>query len=142
MFEENIATSQRLLTDAFGTGNLDLIDEVCTEDFVGHDPLLGDQDREASKQSIADYRAAFPDLSFTIDDAFAADDKVVIRWTAEGTFQNPMMGVEPTGERGEPVSGITIDRYEDGKMAESWTHWDALRLMRNMGVVGEGAATA
>ena len=141
MFEENIATSQRLLTEAFGAGNLDLVDECCTEDYVGHDPLLGDTDRAASKQSIADYRAAFPDLAFTIEDIFAADDKVVYRWTGEGTFENPMMGVEPTGERGDPVSGITIDRFEDGKIAESWTHWDALGLMRNMGVVGEAAAT-
>ncbi len=142
MFEENIAISQRLLTEAFGAGKLDLVDDSCTEDFVGHDPLLGDQDREASKESIASYRAAFPDLSFTVDDAFAAGDKVVIRWTASGTFEHPLMGVEPTGERGDPVSGITIDRYEDGRIAESWTHWDALRLMRNMGVVGAGAAAA
>jgi steroid delta-isomerase-like uncharacterized protein len=140
MFEENIATSQRLLTEAFGAGNLDLVDESCTEDYVGHDPLLGDTDRAASKQSIADYRAAFPDLAFTIDDIFAADDKVVYRWTGQGTFENALMGVEPTGERGDPVSGITIDRFEDGKIAESWTHWDALGLMRNMGVVGEAAA--
>jgi steroid delta-isomerase-like uncharacterized protein len=140
MFEENIAISQRLLTEAFGAGNLDLVDEHCTEDFVGHDPLAGDQDREAAKQSIANYREAFPDLSFTVDDAFAADDKVVIRWTGTGTFENAMMGVEPTGERGEPISGITIDRYEDGRIAESWTHWDTLRLMRNMGIVGEAAA--
>ncbi|MFI5121470.1 MAG: ester cyclase [Vicinamibacteria bacterium] len=142
MFEENIATSQRLLTEAFGAGNLDLVDEFCSDDFVGHDPLLGDTDRAASKQSIADYRAAFPDLSFTVDDIFAADDKVVYRWTGQGTFKNPLMGIEPTGESGDPVSGITIDRYEDGKIVESWTHWDALGLMRNMGVVGEGAATA
>ena len=140
MFEENIATSQRLLMEPFGEGKLDVIDELCTDDFVGHDPLLGDTDRAASKQSIADYRAAFPDLAFTIDDIFAADDKVVYRWTGQGTFENSLMGIEPTGERGDPVSGITIDRYEDGRVAESWTHWDALGLMRNMGVVGEAAA--
>ena len=142
MFEENIAISQRLVTEAFGAGKLELVDEFCTEDFVGHDPLLGDEDREASKQSIANYRAALPDLTFTVDDAFAAGDKVVIRWTGEGTFEGPLMGIEPTGERGEPVSGITIDRFEDGRIAESWTHFDTLRLMRNLGAVGAGAATA
>jgi predicted ester cyclase len=140
MFEENIATSQRLLTETFGEGNVDLIDELSTDSYVGHDQLSGDQDREASKQSVLDYRGAFPDLTFTVEDAFAADDKVVIRWSAVGTFENALMGIEPTGETGDPVRGITIDRYEDGRVAESWTSWDTLTLMRNMGVVGQEAA--
>ena len=32
------------------------------------------------------------------------------------------------------VEGITIDRYKGGKVVESWTHWDALGLMRQLGV--------
>ena len=141
MFEESIAVSQRILKEAFSEGNLDLIDELCTEDFVGHDPLLGDQDREAAKQSMAGYRAAFPDLSFSVDDCFAADDKVVTRWTATGTFENELMGLQPTGERGQPIEGINIDRFEDGLIAESWTQWDTMQFMRDIGAVPEGAAT-
>ena len=38
--------------------------------------------------------------------------------------------------------GITIDRYEGDRVAESWTGWDTLRFMRNLGAVGEGAAAA
>ena len=30
MFEENIAISQRLVTEAFGAGKLDLVDEFCS----------------------------------------------------------------------------------------------------------------
>src|SRR3954449_4640675 len=142
MFEENLATSQRLLTETFGEGNVDLIDEHSTEGYVGHDQLNGDQNREASKQSVLDYRAAFPDLEFTIEDAFAADDRVVIRWSAMGTFENALMGIEPTGEGGDPVRGITIDRYEDGLIAESWTNWDSLTFMRNLGAVGQEATAA
>ena len=142
MFEETIAAAQRVITEAFGEGNLDLIDELCAENFVGHDALLGDQNREASKQAIAGYRAAFPDLSFTIDDAFASGDKAVIRWTAQGTFENELMGLQPTGERGTPIAGITIDRFEDGLIVESWTQWDTLQFMRDLGAVPEGAASA
>ena len=142
MFEETIAASQRLITEAFGDGNLDLIDELCAEGFVGHDALLGDQDREASKQAMAGYRAAFPDLSFTIDDAFASGDRVAIRWTAQGTFENEFTGMQPTGERGQPIEGITIDRFEDGLIVESWTQWDTMQFMRDIGAVPEGATTA
>ncbi len=135
--ENNIAVSRRLVEEAFGTGHLDLIDEVCTEQYVDHDPMLGDLGREDVKQTIAGYREAFPDLAFTIEDAFAADDKVVVRWRAQGTFENEFMGQEPTGEKGEPVEGIVIDRFEDSRVAESWGQWDTQRFMRNIGVLTE-----
>jgi hypothetical protein len=34
MAEDNVATSRRVLEEVFGEGNVDLIDELCTEDFV------------------------------------------------------------------------------------------------------------
>jgi predicted ester cyclase len=137
--QENIAVSRRLVEDAFGKGDLRLIDEVCTERYVDHDPLLGDRGREDVKQTIAGYREAFPDLAFTIKDVVAADDKVVVRWRAEGTFEKEFMGQEPTHEKGEPVEGIGIDRYEDGRVAESWGQWDTTRFMRNIGAVPDAA---
>jgi steroid delta-isomerase-like uncharacterized protein len=135
--QDNVAISQRLIEDAFGNGQLSLIDEVCAEDYTDHDPILGDRSREDVKQTIAGYREAFPDLAFTIEDVLATDDKVVVRWRAQGTFENAFMGQEPTGEKGEPVEGIVIDRYEDGKLAESWAQWDTLRFMRNIGALAE-----
>lgn len=142
MFEESIAASRRLIEDAFGGGDLDLIDEICAEHYIGHDPLAGDQNRDASKLTMAGYREAFPDLEFTVEDIFANGDKVVVRWTGQGTFENELLGLEPTGERGSPVEGITIDRYEDGKLVESWTQWDTLTFLRDIGAVPEGAASA
>ena len=139
MSQENIAAARRVIEEAFSQGNLDAIDEVCAESFVDHDPLMGDQDREASKQSIAGYREAFPDLEFTIDDIFAVDDKVVMRWTGKGTFENEMMGLEPNHETGSPVHGIAIDRFEDGKIVESWTQWDTLTFMRDIGAIPQEA---
>ncbi len=52
------------------------------------------------------------------------------------------MGLQPTGERGTPIAGITIDRFEDGLIVESWTQWDTLQFMRDLGAVPEGAASA
>lgn len=142
MGEENIAAARRVIEEAFGKGDLGVIDEVCAESFVDHDPVLGDGDREAVKERIARYREAFPDLSFTIEDAFAAGDKVVMRWTGEGTFENEFMGQQPTGERGSPVGGISIDRFEDGQIVEAWAQWDALRFMQNIGAIASEAGAA
>ncbi len=140
MSVENINAVQRLFDEAWGQGKLELIDELCAEGFIDHDPLLGDADREALKARIKAYRAAFPDLEFTIEEIFAAGDRVVARWSGEGTFENELMGQAPTGEKGSPVSGISIDRFEDGKLVEAWAQWDTLRLLKNIGAVPEEAA--
>ena len=141
MAQANIETSRRLIEEGFSQGRLELLDELCADGFVSHDPIAGDQDIEAVKQTFSGYREAFPDLTFTIDDIFAADDKVVMRWTAMGTFQNEFMGLQPTGERGDPVTGMNIDRYDDdGKLAETWGQWDTLTLMRDIGAIPDAAA--
>jgi len=139
MSQENIAAARRFTEEAFNRGNLSVIDELSTEDFVNHDPMTGDQDREAGKQSISGYRDAFPDLHATIEDIFAAGDKVAYRWSVEGTFENEIMGLQPTGEKGSPVRGITIDRFEGDKIAESWSQWDTLTFMRDIGAIPEEA---
>jgi steroid delta-isomerase-like uncharacterized protein len=140
MSQANIETSKRVILEGFGEGNADLLDEVCAEDFVDHDPIQGDQDKESVKQRIREYKAAFPDLEFTIEDIFAAGDKVVIRWRGEGTFENEFMGQQPTGEKGDPIRGIGIDRFDaDGKIVEAWAQWDVLTFMRQIGLAPEGA---
>ena len=140
MSEQNSATSRRVLDEAFSGGNLDVLDEVCADGFVDHDPIMGDQDKDAVKQTIAAYREAFPDLSFTVDDIIEAGDKVVIRWTGSGTFENSFMGLEPTHEKSDPVHGIGIDRFDDdGKIVEVWGQWDTLTFMRNVGAIPEEA---
>jgi predicted ester cyclase len=138
--QENIAVARRLLEGTFGEGKLELVDELCADGYVDHDPILGEHDRDSVKDSVAGYREAFPDLTLTVEDAFGVDDRVVVRWKAEGTFENEFMGQQPTGEKGEPVYGIGIDRFEDGKVAESWTQWDTLRFMRNIGAMPDAAA--
>jgi len=141
MAQANIEASRRLIEEAFNKGNLDVFDEVCADGFVDHDPLMGDQDVEGVKRSIAGYREAFPDLTLRIEDVMACDDKVVMRWTGEGTFQNEFMGLQPTGEKGDPVQGIGIDRFDDdGKVVESWGQWDTLTLLRNVGAIPSEAA--
>ena len=80
------------------------------------------------------YRSAFPDVHFTIEDLFAAGDKVVSRWTARGTHKGELMGIPATGKQVE-VTGMDIDQVSGGKIVGSWNSWDALGLMQQLGVV-------
>jgi steroid delta-isomerase-like uncharacterized protein len=136
MGQANVEASRRVIEEAFGDGSLDVLDEVCADGFVNHDPIMGDQNVGAVKRMIEEYRGAFPDLSFTIEDIFAAGDKVVTRWSGEGTFENEFIGRPPTGERGSPVNGIGIDRFDDdGKIVEAWGQWDTLTFLRDIGAI-------
>jgi hypothetical protein len=42
MAQANIEASRRLIKEAFGKGRLELLDELCADGFVSHDPIQGD----------------------------------------------------------------------------------------------------
>src|ERR1700722_4878568 len=129
--------SRRLLEETFNHGRLELVDQLVAADAVNHDPATPPELRalrgpEVFKRTVTMYRAAFPDVQMIVDDVIAADDKVVLRWHSEGTHRGELAGLAPTGVRGS-VTGISIDRWKDGKLAESWTEWDNLGLARQIG---------
>jgi steroid delta-isomerase-like uncharacterized protein len=129
--------SRRLLEQSFNEGNFELIDELVAPDAINHDPatpleLRNARGPEVLKRMASMYRTAFPDLQITVDDVIAADDKVVLRWHSEGTHRGELAGLAPTGARGS-VTGISIDRWKDGKLVEAWAEWDNLGLARQLG---------
>ena len=129
--------SRQLLERSFNEGNFELIDRLVASDAVNHDPATPAQMRhvrgpEVLKGMATMYRAAFPDLRITVDDVIAADDKVVLRWHSEGTHRGELAGLAPTGARGS-VTGMSIDRWKDGKVVEAWAEWDNLGLARQLG---------
>jgi predicted ester cyclase len=95
---------------------------------------------EGVKQGARGYREAFPDLSMKVEEIVAENDLVAVRWTARGTHKNELFGIAPTGKEAT-VTGITIDRWAGGKIAESWTNWDTLGLLQQLGAVPAPAQT-
>ncbi|HEX6109018.1 MAG TPA: ester cyclase [Ktedonobacteraceae bacterium] len=64
----------------------------------------------------------------------AESERVVTRYTVEGTHLGPMMGIAPSGKYGI-ISGIDMYRITEGRIEEAWSNWDALRLLQEMGVI-------
>jgi steroid delta-isomerase-like uncharacterized protein len=77
-------------------------------------------------------RTAFPDTEVVVEDAFAVDDKVAVRWTATGTHKGEIFGAAPTGNRIR-IEGVTIVRIENGKIVEGWDNWDRLGMLQQIG---------
>jgi len=93
---------------------------------------------QAALQIIQIYRLACPDLAIKIEEVMVADDKVITRYTAEGTHTaSPFLNM-PATARHYKVSGIAIERIANGKIAESWGLWDIYSLMLQMGHLPPG----
>jgi steroid delta-isomerase-like uncharacterized protein len=142
--EANKAAVRRFYEEVWARGNLDVADELFTDDYERHDLRGGDPapGPKGQKQIAAAFRAAFPDLTWDVDFIVADGDFVAGRWTATGTHRGRWAGVEPTGRRME-FSGINVFRFENGKVVELWNHRDDLGLMEQLGVrVYAGAANS
>jgi steroid delta-isomerase-like uncharacterized protein len=135
MSTTNKTVSRRLVEEAFNQGKYDVIEGLVAPTFVNHDPATGDvKGPQGTRELIEGYRSAFPDLKITIEEQIAEGDLVATRWTATGTQKGELMGIAPTGKE-STVTGVTIDKIKDGKIVESWTNWDTLGMMRQLGVV-------
>jgi predicted ester cyclase len=110
-----------------------VFDEVCAPGLRTHDPVAGDADLRQSKQNCAMYRSAFPGLRATILAQYVDGDTVVTRWRMSGVHDGTFMGIQPTGAECT-VEGISVGRFQGGKLVEDWVQWDALGLMRQLGV--------
>jgi steroid delta-isomerase-like uncharacterized protein len=140
MSEENKALARRFF-EAFETGDVDSLDEFVAEDSVDHDPQnpFSGEGREGAKKTIAMYRQAFPDISFEVEFQVAEGDYVVSRWVGTGTHEGELMGV-PASHNKSTVTGVGIDRIQDGKIVETWNNWDTLGLLQNIGAIPQAEA--
>jgi steroid delta-isomerase-like uncharacterized protein len=86
------------------------------------------------------YRAAFPDLRVEVESQVAEGDLVVTRWASTGTHEGDLPGL-PASHNKVTVTGIAIDRLENGKIVEAWGNWDTLGMMQQIGAVPAGAAS-
>jgi predicted SnoaL-like aldol condensation-catalyzing enzyme len=111
--DEHKAIVRRLLEDLWSGGNLELADDLFTDDFLHHSVPDGTPRGPAGqKQFIPAVRAQVPGLRIAIDDLIAESDRVAARWT--GTFTTA-----DGSQRSYP--GVDIVRFENGKIAELWS---------------------
>ncbi len=135
--EENKATARRFIEEVWNGGNLAAIDELVSPAYVDHDPtnpISTLEGLEGVKQSITTWRTAFPDVQVTVESQIAEGDMVATRWTARATQRGTLLGIPPTG-RAASVTGVFCERYQEGKVAESWTVFDALGLLQQLGAI-------
>jgi len=138
MSEQNKVIVRRLFEELWNKGNLSVADQLFSPNYAHHDPSTPDFGRgpESERKRATLYRTAFPDLQLTIEDIIAEGETVMARWSCRGTHKGDLSGISPTGKQ-FTISGVTIARLTNGKLAEGYVNWDALGLMQQLGVAPE-----
>jgi len=138
MSEQNKVIVRRLFEELWNKGNLSVADQLFSPNYAHHDPSTPDFGRgpESERKRATLYRTAFPDLQLTIEDIIAEGETVMARWSCRGTHKGDLSGISPTGKQ-FTISGVTIARLTNGKLAEGYVNWDALGLMQQLGVIPE-----
>ncbi len=140
--EDNKALVRRFADEVQSQGNIDLIDEICSPEFVNHSASPGiPPDCEGIKVVTAMFRGAFPDSYFTVEDMMAEGDKVATRKTFHGTHEGEFMGIPPSG-RTVTMGLIDIVRISEGRVVEHWSMGDNLGMVRQLGVVPQPGESA
>ena len=141
MSEQNISLIRRWFNEVWNQGRLETIHELMAPGAIG----IGQGGAGAAIHGPAEFqafverlRAAFPDISVTVEDAFAANDKVAARWSATMTHQGSDLGIPASGKRVH-ITGISVVRIANGQIVEGWDNWDQLGMMRQIGAIQESS---
>jgi predicted ester cyclase len=105
--------------------------------YVAHAPASLEPaplDSEAWTQFLSGFVEGFPDLRLTVEDAVGEGDLVAQRVHFAGTHTGEFQGLPPTLRKVE-FSGLEINRFVDGRVAEHWFQLDALGLLQQLGLV-------
>jgi steroid delta-isomerase-like uncharacterized protein len=130
----NKAKELLIVAEALNKGNLAVMDEYLSPDFVYHGPHGDIAGKESYKQFLAMLRTAYPDIHVDVKNIVAEGDIVATRTISTFTYNGQVDAIPPTGKK-VTMSSTIIDRFKDGKMVETWEHYDRLGLNQQLGLL-------
>ena len=121
--EQSRNRARAALEEVCARGDLAAAETLYSPRFVDHVNDLDFYGHQGIRRSVGLYGRVLSDLRIRVEDQIADGDRVASRWVAEGH------------NRGRPlrVNGITISRFEDGRIVEDWSTSDNLSLLRQLG---------
>jgi steroid delta-isomerase-like uncharacterized protein len=132
---DNKQIVHRFMDECWSQGKLNSVSELVATTCLIHDPVFPSltSGAENIRRHIESCRNGFPDLRFSVDDTIAERNEVVVHWTGTGTHKGQFLGMSPTNKT-VSVSGTTIFRIENAKIAEQWVHWNLMSMMEQLGI--------
>ena len=135
-------TIYRRLINVWNTGEFSRTDEWLADDYTSHQRLAGQPEgREGFHRAAQWFRTVFSEFVFTIDFMVSEGDRLVGRWSGQGTHAGDFLGIAATGKVIH-LTGFDALRIAHGLVVEVWHQEDMVGLLRQMGVPGLPAITS
>lgn len=96
---------------------------------------------EGVRRAFNGVTEAFPDLHITIEELIGEGDKVVSRWSFQGTHLGLYQDIPATGKKVN-YTGIDIFTIVDGKIVSVVREVDNLAVLQQLGVAGSNQQPA
>ena len=127
---------RRMDEEVWNKGNLEIIDELYSTNFVWHFLPSGSETigLDSLQEHVRKHREAFPDWTEEIKHIVAEGDFVSIHYVSRGTNEGSFQGNPPTGKPIE-INEMSIFRIVDGKIVEQWLIPDLLSLNQQLGFI-------
>jgi predicted ester cyclase len=117
----------------FESGKLDGLEQHIAADYVEHTPWPGQEPGlEGLKKGLMQFKTAFPDLKFTLEDVWTDGDIVIGHFRQTGTMTGELPGMPATGKQMD-IHGVDIVRIKDGKAVEHWGYQEDNKMAQQMG---------
>ena len=120
----NADLARRALERVCSGAGLDAPALYYSPSFVDHVNGRDYHGLQGAEESVASYRRLIRDLSIRVEQQVVEHDVVTSRFTVSGTIYG----------RRVQFGGITISRFEQGKIVEDWSVTDTVSMLRQIGV--------
>ena len=128
MSEINIAVAKKWFEEVWNKSRREAIAEMLAPDAPIEEAGEATRGAEGFYPFFDRMQATFSNAHVTIEDALADGDKVCLRWTFTAEHTGDGLGLPATGKQVK-VTGISIVRIEDGRLAHGWQNWDMLGML-------------
>ncbi len=112
----------RWFDEVWNQRRTETIDELLPPDCIIHEGNT-DIDPLAFKQFHRDMCASFPELKMQVLQTITQDDLSCVRWISS---------LRDHRGKSADVAGMTIVRFEDGRVREAWQVWDRQGLEQQL----------
>ena len=117
----------------FGTKEFSGLGDLMREDYIQHNPLVG-QGRKGFQEFFEAWFTASPDFKYELKQIVSEGDKVWAYGTYSGTHKGDWLGMSATGKVYK-FDAVDIFRVQDGKLAEHWDLLDVYSLFKQLGTI-------
>ena len=136
--EANKATLRRML-ERLSVGDVAGFTDALAADYVRHCQAMAPElqeihGREAMHRWLLSNQASFPDYREEIECLVGEGEFVAWRSKGTGMHEGPLGPFPATHKRME-LTIIGMHRFENGRVAETWTSWDNVSALTQLGLL-------